>query len=80
MQSKMVAIAIILTSLSACSSNPTPEVIKVLIPPKHYSGTVTIGEIDQCPEPVRENVFRHLRLREQYIETLEDVIKAHNGD
>lgn len=80
MRSKMIAILIISISLSACSSNPTSGVVEILIPPKHYAGTVKLDEITQCPEPVRKSVYKHLRYREQYIETLEEVIKAHNGD
>ncbi len=76
---KTVAIVIILTSLSACSSSPS--VVQVLIPPKPYHGTVKLSEILKCPdESVQISVYRNLRMREQYIETLIDVINAHNGE
>jgi len=34
----------------------------------------------QCPEPVRKSVYINLKSRDQYIETLLNVMKAHNGD
>lgn len=78
MRSKMIAILITLISLSGCET--TPSVVPVIVPPKHYSGTVKLSEIKQCPVPVQKSVYIHLRSREQYIETLIDVIKAHNGE
>ena len=74
---KTIAILIILMGLSACSSSP--KVVQVLIPPKPFHKTVLRSEIIQCPKVVQISVYRNLRMREQYIETLIDVINAHNG-
>lgn len=77
----MIRILIIsmISILSACATT-TPEVVPVIIPPKPFAGNVTRSEIMQCPEPVRKSVYINLKSRDQYIETLLNVMKAHNGD
>lgn len=74
---KMIVILIISSVISACSS--TQRVLPVLVPAKPYVGTVKYNSIIKCPEPVQKEVYQHLRKREHYIETLLDVIEAHNG-
>lgn len=64
-------------TLSSCAT--TTEFAPVLIPPQPYVGTVKRESIMQCPEDVRWEVFVRLKQREQYIETLIETIKAHNG-
>jgi len=51
-----------------------------VIPPRTPYENVTKPEINQCPGNVRERVYVNLKSREQYIETLLDVIKIHNGN
>jgi len=77
-QSKM---ALILTTLilSSCAS----EIIvfaPVEIPHRTYYPNVTRTEIKQCPEYVRKSVYINLKSRDQYIETLLDVIEIHHGN
>lgn len=78
MRLKMILILSTLIAISGCQT--THEVLPVLVPEKTYTGTVHINSILLCPEPVRKEVYRHLRQREQYIETIIDVINAHNKE
>lgn len=71
-------IFLITLMINGCASKPATQVVQVLIPEKTYSGTVKRSDILQCPRPVQESTYFHLRKRDQYIETLVDVIKAHN--
>lgn len=80
MLSRVASTLIILMTISACSTPPEIKVVPVIIPPKHYSGTVKQSEALQCPEEVRKSLFIHLKKRDQYIKMLTDVIKAHNED
>jgi hypothetical protein len=45
-----------------------------------YTSTVKRSDIIQCPAAVQKEVFKHLIKRDQYIQTLIDVISAHNGE
>jgi hypothetical protein len=74
----MIRILIILISLSACST--TSIIVPVEMPPAMYVGTVKRSSIIQCPAPVQIEVYKHLIRRDQYIQTLVDVIEAHNGN
>lgn len=77
---KMILTLITLMTISACGTSPVKVQTQVIIPPKSYEGTVKKSSILKCPEDVRKEVYTELRKREQYIETLTDVMKAHNGE
>ena len=72
--------ALIWTSLILSSCATETIFAPVVIPPRTPYENVTKPEINQCPGNVRERVYVNLKSREQYIETLLDVIKIHNGN
>jgi len=80
MRLKMTLILIILTlSLSSCATNEVIVFGQVEVPPRIIYEPVGKERMMQCPVNVRKSVYVNIKSREQYIETLLDVIKIHNG-
>lgn len=75
---RLSAILFLITLSSACSTIEYRNV-PVFAPAAPYVGTVKRASIIQCPRPVQEEVYRHLKSRDDYVETLLSVIEIHNG-
>jgi len=79
MRLKMILIWITLI-LSSCASHEVIVFASVEIPNRTYYPNLKQADLMQCPVDVRQSVYVNIRSRDQYIETLLDVITIHNRE